>query len=158
MLGVLLVALAAGTATTGAGPHAGAKAAARLRVPLTDMTRVHSAIILVLVGLTITTLWSAARTNAPEKAQARGRLLLLAMVVQGAIGYTQYFSHLPALLVGLHIAGATTVWIATLWFYDGLWAYEREGVATDPGDTVPGDTVPGDTVPASPGVIAPTGR
>jgi cytochrome c oxidase assembly protein subunit 15 len=129
MLGALLVAVAAGTATTGAGPHAGDKAAARLSVPLTDMTRVHSGIVIVLVVLTLATLWLLARTRAPEQAQERGRLLILAMVVQGAIGYTQYFSHEPALLVGVHIAGATTVWAAMLWFYDGLWHHEPEGGA-----------------------------
>ena len=50
------------------------------------------------------------------------------MVVQGAIGYMQYFSHLPALLVGVHVFGATMVWMAMLWFYDGLWHHEPERV------------------------------
>lgn len=127
MIGVLFVAIAAGTATTGAGPHAGAQnAAQRLAVPLEDVTRVHSGIVIILVVLTLVTLGLMARTGAPEKAQERGRLLLLAMVIQGAIGYTQYFTHLPPVLVGVHVAGATTVWAATLWFYDGLWRHQPE--------------------------------
>jgi heme a synthase len=126
MVGLLLAAVAAGTATTGAGPHAGGKAAARLDVPLTDMTRVHSGLVLVLVALTVVTLWRLARSGAPSAVLERGRWLILAMVLQGVIGYTQYFSHLPALLVGVHVAGATTVWTAMIWFYDGLWRHDPE--------------------------------
>ena len=65
----------------------------------------------------------------------RARLLLGAMVVQGAIGYMQYFSHLPALLVGVHVFGATVVWMAMLWFYDGLTHHAPTGA----GDAVPDD-------------------
>ena len=36
------------------------------------------------------------------------------MVAQAAIGYTQYFTHLPALLVELHLAGATALAIAAV--------------------------------------------
>ena len=127
MIAVLFVAIAAGTATTGAGPHAGAQdAAQRFAVPLEDITRVHSGIVIIVVLLTLATLWLMAKTGASDGAQERGRLLLLAMVIQGAIGYTQYFTHLPPLLVGLHVAGATTVWVVTVWFYDGLWRHELE--------------------------------
>jgi cytochrome c oxidase assembly protein subunit 15 len=129
MVGLLFVAVGAGTATTGAGPHAGGKAAARLDVPLTDVTRVHSGIVLVLVALTVVTVWLLARSGAPAGVLDRGRWLVLAMVAQGVVGYTQYFSHLPALLVGVHVLGATTVWTAMLWFYDGLWHHEPEAVA-----------------------------
>ena len=31
------------------------------------------------------------------------------MVAQAAVGYTQYFTHLPALLVEVHILGATVL-------------------------------------------------
>ena len=43
--------------------------------------------------------------------------LLTVTVLQGAIGYTQYFTDVPALLVGFHIAGAVAVWIMTLRLY-----------------------------------------
>jgi len=127
MLGVLFVAITAGTATTGSGPHAGAQdAAQRLALGLENITRIHSGIVIVLVGLMLVTLWLLERTGPSQRVLERGRLLLLAMVVQGVIGYTQYLTHLPALLVGLHVAGATTVWTATVWFYDGLWHHDTE--------------------------------
>jgi cytochrome c oxidase assembly protein subunit 15 len=120
MLVVLVLAIAAGTATTGAGPHAGGKGAKRIPVPLADMARTHAEIVLVLGVLTLAMLYLLDRTRAPERVARRGRILLVVMVAQGAIGYTQYFTHLPALLVGVHVFGATVLWTAMLWFYDGL--------------------------------------
>jgi len=128
-LGLLAVALAAGTATTGAGPHAGGKGAKRIPVALADMARVHSGIVLVVVGLTVVVLGLLARGAAPPSVLERARLMLGAMVAQGVIGYAQYFSHLPALLVGVHVLGATVVWVAALWFVDGLLQRGAEDLA-----------------------------
>ena len=36
-------------------------------------------------------------------------------VVQGGIGYLQYFTGVPEMLVGAHIAGATALWVVTVW-------------------------------------------
>jgi len=41
-------------------------------------------------------------------------VLLGLELAQGAIGYTQYFLHVPPLLVALHMLGACLVWIAAL--------------------------------------------
>ena len=35
-------------------------------------------------------------------------------LAQGLIGFVQYFTHLPVLLVALHVLGACLVWIAAL--------------------------------------------
>jgi cytochrome c oxidase assembly protein subunit 15 len=79
------------------------------------------------------------------------------MVLQGAIGYTQYFSHLPALLVGVHVFGATAVWVAMLWFYDGLTHTGGRQLRTDPSadritDGVPSVTANGGSNGVSSGV------
>ena len=120
MLVVLVLAIAAGTATTGAGPHAGGKGAKRIPVPLADMARTHAEIVLVLGVMTLAMLYLLDHTRAPERVIGRARILLVVMVAQGVIGYTQYFTHLPALLVGVHVFGVTVLWTAMLWFYDGL--------------------------------------
>jgi heme a synthase len=120
MIALLAAAIAAGTATTGAGPHAGGPGAKRLPITLEDMARVHSAIVLCLVALTLAFLYLLDHVNAPKSVLDRARVLLAVMVGQGAIGYAQYFTHLPAALVGVHVFGATLVWMAMLWFYDGL--------------------------------------
>jgi cytochrome c oxidase assembly protein subunit 15 len=156
MVGVLALAVLAGTATTGAGPHAGGPGAIRLPVPLSDMTRTHSGIVLVLGVLTLLELWLLRRGGAPEQVQELGRLLLAVMVAQGFVGYAQYFSHLPPLLVGIHLAGATAVWCAALWFIDGLYAHGPEpAVAEVPARTTAPTTVP---VPATGPASVPAGH
>lgn len=114
------LAVAAGTATTGAGPHAGGKGAVRLPVPLSDMARTHSGLVLVAGALLLFELFLLDRARTPGSVQQKGRVLLVVAAAQGVIGYTQYFTHLPAALVAVHVFGATAVWIAALWFYDGL--------------------------------------
>ncbi len=47
-------------------------------------------------------------------------MLLGVLLAQGTIGYIQYFTGVPVLLVGFHILGAVLVWIAVVWFYLGL--------------------------------------
>ncbi len=74
-------------------------------------------------------LWVLWRTNAPARVQDAGRVLLAVMVVQGVIGYTQFFTHLPALLVGIHVFGASMVWATALWFHHGLSDHQPEAVA-----------------------------
>lgn len=123
MVALLGLVIVAGTATTGAGPHAGGKGAKRVPVALDDVTRLHSGLVWVLVVLTLAMLYSLYRSDAPAAIQQRGRLLLWAMFAQGLIGYTQFFTHLPPLLVGVHVAGATLVWMAMLWFYSGLFEH-----------------------------------
>ena len=60
------------------------------------------------------------RTHASAAVQNRLGVVLLVACIQAAIGYIQYFNDIPALLVGLHIAGATALWSAVVWFYLGL--------------------------------------
>lgn len=145
-LGLLALAVAAGTATTGAGPHAGGKGAVRLPVPLDDMARTHSSIVLVATVVLLAELARLYRAGAPEAVQERGRLLVAALAAQGVVGYSQFFLHLPAVLVGIHVLGATAVWSAALWFVDGLWAHAAEPAAAA-GSSSPADgTVLGDGV------------
>lgn len=127
--GLLLLAIVAGTATTAAGPHAGGAGAKRLPVPLADMARVHSGIVIVTAAVVLGLLYLLERDGAPESVRRRGRLLLAGMVVQGIIGYTQYFSHLPAWLVGIHVFGVTVIWSAMYWFVDGLYHSQAEAPA-----------------------------
>ena len=58
--------------------------------------------------------------RAPQTVLRAGEALLFVLVLQAAVGYTQYFTELPPLLVGLHVLGATLVWIAVLWLLLGL--------------------------------------
>ena len=57
-------------------------------------------------------------------------MLLLVTLAQAGIGYTQYLTDIPALLVGFHLAGATAVWAAVIWFYLGL--FGRDALRSRP--------------------------
>jgi cytochrome c oxidase assembly protein subunit 15 len=126
LVGMLVVVLAAGAATTGTGPHAGGKGAKRIPLGLEDMTRIHAETVIASVLVLLALLWVLWRTDAPSRAQDAGRILLAVMVVQGAIGYTQFFTHLPAVLVGVHVFGAAMVWSTALWFHHGLSDHRSE--------------------------------
>jgi heme a synthase len=118
MLALLAVVVAAGTATTGAGPHAGdaqgQEVARRLPVSLRDMAELHSSLALLLVGVTIGLVVGLHMGDVPERVRRAGRVLLAVLVAQAAVGYTQYFTHLPALLVEVHLVGATALVIGSV--------------------------------------------
>ena len=70
----------------------------------------------LFLGLTVGLLVAAASVSrAPSVLVRRTWLVLGIALVQGVIGYTQYFTGLPELLVALHVLGAIAVWIA-VWF------------------------------------------
>jgi len=113
-------AIIAGTFVTGAGPHAGSRDGdniERLPFDVPDIARVHGGIVIALIAAVIATIWQLNRSNAPASEQWRARLVLLTLIVQAGIGYTQYFTGVPVLLVGFHIAGATLTWIVVWWFH-----------------------------------------
>jgi cytochrome c oxidase assembly protein subunit 15 len=126
LIGMTVVVLAAGAATTGTGPHAGGKGAKRIPLGLEDMTRIHAEIVLATGVVLLTLLWVLWRSDAPARIQDAGRILLAVIVVQGIIGYTQFFTHLPAVLVGIHVFGASMVWSTTLWFSFGTSDHQPE--------------------------------
>jgi cytochrome c oxidase assembly protein subunit 15 len=121
-LAIALVSLAGvvlftGTIVTGTGPHSGGSKTdhvTRLDIPIVTAARVHSGIVWLLVATALVTAWYAARERAPDPVRRRVVLLLAVIAAQGAVGYIQYFTDLPAWLVGVHVAGAATVWTVTL--------------------------------------------
>ncbi len=84
------------------------------------MTRVHAEFVLATVAVLLYVVWLLWRTDAPGRLQNASLVLLAVMVAQGIVGYTQYFTHLPAALVGIHVFGASMVLATALWFHHGL--------------------------------------
>lgn len=109
-----------GTVVTSSGPHGGDPSAKRLPYALHDVARLHGSAVMLFLGLTVVTLWTLVRSGAPAAVIRRGEALLVALVSQGAVGYLQYFTGVPAGLVAVHIALAATVWALTIRFYLGL--------------------------------------
>ena len=121
-----VVLLVTGTMTTGSGPHAGGSQgqleARRLPFAFSSAAWVHSIAATLFVGLLVT-IW---RTSAPAPLQLGVRRLVVISLVQAAIGVTQYLTHVPALLVELHIAGATSLTIGVTQFHLRQSAHDRE--------------------------------
>jgi heme a synthase len=111
---VTAVMLAAGTVVTGTGPLAGAGAVPRYHLPLTGVTQFHSDIGWLLGGLMLPLVVGLRLTRAPVRVMRLGWLLLALIMTQGAVGYTQYFTGLPAGLVWVHVAGSLLIWIVAL--------------------------------------------
>jgi cytochrome c oxidase assembly protein subunit 15 len=114
VVAVVAVMLAAGTVVTGTGPLAGAGAVPRYHLPLAGVTQFHSDIGWLLGGLAVPLVVGLYLTKAPARVVRLGWILLALIGVQGAVGYTQYFTGLPAGLVWIHVSGSVLVWIAAL--------------------------------------------
>jgi cytochrome c oxidase assembly protein subunit 15 len=122
VLGQLVLATTAavlviGTIVTGSGPHAGATdddgVAHRNGLSPSGMSQLHADAVMILIGLTIGLLLLAVATNRSDLRRA-AIVLLTVEAAQGLIGFVQYFTHLPVILVGFHMLGACLVWIACL--------------------------------------------
>ena len=114
LVGVTCLMLAAGTVVTGTGPLAGDAGVARYHLPLEGVTQLHADIGWLLAGLSIALVLVLRLSGAPPRAVRAGWMVLAALGSQGVIGYIQYFTHLPAGLVWVHVTGSVLVWIAVL--------------------------------------------
>ena len=134
VVGLLGLVLIAGTFTTGAGPHAGNSqgqlTARRIPVALRDMAELHSSLAVLLVGVTLGLVVALHAMPVPERVRRAGRILCGVMVLQAMVGYTQYFTHLPAALVEVHVLGATALVVGTVQFFLAMTDHPRESNAT----------------------------
>jgi cytochrome c oxidase assembly protein subunit 15 len=114
LVAVTGVMLAAGTVVTGTGPLAGHADTPRYKLPLEGITQLHTDIGWLLCGLAVALVLGLRVSGAPPRAMRAGWIMIAALLLQGMIGYIQYFNHLPAGLVWVHVTGAVIVWIAVL--------------------------------------------
>lgn len=98
-----------GALTTASGPHSGDEDVTdRLGLPLDEIARAHAASVWVFVLTLLYLIWRFRHDRSatgPDEVRKAWIVLAAVTVVQGAIGYTQYFTGLPELLVGIHLAG-----------------------------------------------------
>lgn len=98
-----------GTLVTGSGPHAGDVKSRRFGFDIRTMAWLHADVVIALFGVTAA-FYILVRG---EKKLVRAIAVFTAIALaQGAIGYIQYFTGIPEILVAAHLLGATLVWIA----------------------------------------------
>jgi cytochrome c oxidase assembly protein subunit 15 len=98
-----------GTIVTGSGPHAGDAQAKRFGFDIRTVAWMHADVVIILLGLTLA-FYVAQGTSAKTKKTIKTFTVIA--LAQGAIGYVQYFTGIPEVLVAAHLLGATLVWIA----------------------------------------------
>ena len=98
-----------GTLVTGSGPHAGDEKARRFGFDIRTMAWLHADVVIALFGLTAA-FYILIRHD--KELSRKTAIFTVIALAQGAIGYIQYFTGIPEILVAAHLLGATLVWIA----------------------------------------------
>ncbi|MGA5134930.1 COX15/CtaA family protein [Streptomyces olivoreticuli] len=110
------VLIVVGTVVTGAGKHAGDASKDVHRIPLNwrELTQLHVDFVFIVVGLTVALWFTLRAVKAAAAPSRRVTELFVVLMLQGVIGYVQYFTGQPELVVGAHMLGSCIVWIAVL--------------------------------------------
>ncbi len=108
-IALTFVVIVLGTVVTGSGPHAGDEKAQRFGFDIRTVAWLHADVVIALLGLTAA-FFLLVRSD--KKLLRRITVFTVIALAQGAIGYIQYFTGIPEILVAAHLLGATLVWIA----------------------------------------------
>jgi heme a synthase len=138
LAGVTALMLAAGTVVTGTGPLAGTiidshghrETVPRFHFPLENVTQLHADIGWFIGALAVAVVIGLRYSAAPRLAVRLSWVVLVGLGLQGVIGYVQYFNHLPAGLVWVHVVTSVLLWICVLRLY--LATRTRESAPTEP--------------------------
>lgn len=103
------IVIVVGTIVTGSGPHAGDVASPRFGFDVRTVAWLHADLVIALLGVSLAYLISP---TTPEATKRLLKYFFAVSLLQGAIGYIQYFLGLPEVIVALHMLGSTLVWIS----------------------------------------------
>ena len=109
LLWLTLIVLIIGTVVTGSGPHAGDENAKRFGLDPKSVSWLHADFVIALLVLS-TILWLLIKQSGSTMLTRKIQIFLLVAFAQGGIGYIQYLTGLPEIIVGAHLLGATLVW------------------------------------------------
>lgn len=115
VLALTALVICAGTIVTGSGPHAGDALAERFPLDPKTISWIHADLVIALLGLTVALLIAVKLGEAEANRAPIARLVQIFLGVslaQGLIGYTQYFTGLPEIIVAMHILGSVIVWLS----------------------------------------------
>jgi len=109
LIWLTLIVLIIGTVVTGSGPHAGDENAKRFGLDSKSVSWLHADFVIALLVLS-TILWLLIKQSGSAILTRKIQIFLLVAFAQGGIGYIQYLTGLPEIIVGAHLLGATLVW------------------------------------------------
>ncbi|CAN5563797.1 COX15/CtaA family protein [soil metagenome] len=115
-----------GTFVTGSGPHAGDVHAPRNGLDPRSVTQLHTDVVFLLLGLTVAAVLVLRTAGAPSVVRRAAVALLAVELGQGVVGFVQYFTDLPVVLVAFHLLGAALLSAAMTWLLVNV----RERTAT----------------------------
>jgi heme a synthase len=104
-----------GTVVTGSGPHAGSADVPRNGLDPRSVTQLHTDLVFLLVGLTLAAVLVLRSAGAPAVVRRAASVLLAVELAQGLVGFVQYFTDLPVVLVAVHLLGAALLSAAMTW-------------------------------------------
>ena len=111
-------AVVTGTVVTGSGPHAGDENAIRIGLAINTAAKIHSITVIICLITALVLFLMSRRDQVCWRILAHPLERFLAIgLLQGLIGYVQYFSGLPVLLVAVHVALSVAVWLGALDLY-----------------------------------------
>ena len=111
LLVVVGATLAVGTVVTGSGPHSGDLTAGRTGLDPAAVSQLHADLVFLLVGVTVAFWLAVKAVGGPSRPLG---VLLAVELAQGVVGFVQYWTDLPVLLVGLHLVGACLVLVTAV--------------------------------------------
>jgi len=111
---VIAVVLVVGILVTASGPHAGDSRTRRLGLDPQMISWLHADLVVLAIGLLIGLRVALTVTQAHPRSRRAATVALVVFLAQGLIGYVQYFTGLPWVVVGVHVLGATVVWLVTI--------------------------------------------
>lgn len=100
--------LALGVVVTGSGPHSGdSEVGYRFALDPVVVSRMHAAAAGLFLGVVVALLLVVHLRNTPTRVRRAVVVLGVVTLAQGVVGYVQYFTGLPEVLVGVHMLGAS---------------------------------------------------
>jgi cytochrome c oxidase assembly protein subunit 15 len=109
-LGAVILTL--GTVVTGSGPHSGDADTPRFGFDPRTIAWLHADAVMLFVGLVVAVLLAVHLTTSDSRPRKVWRAVLGVTLLQGLVGFTQYLTGLPEVLIVVHMLGAGLMVVA----------------------------------------------
>jgi heme a synthase len=106
------IVLILGTVVTGSGPHSGDASTPRFGLDPRTISWLHADAVMLFAGLVVAVLLAVHLTAAGPRPRRVWLAILTVTALQGLVGYAQYLTGLPEVLVMVHMLGASLLVVA----------------------------------------------